>query len=452
MRTLPYRRLFFRTALHIGVALTAFVVIGAVSVLLIAATELQGYVETRDSTLGQEAAMVLEQQGTDALRDWLLNEAEVPADVSVYVLDENSRDLLGRQLPIEYVNFIRESVVGEAEAPDSNYRPVRLAPQIIAPDGQRFAFLVIPKDISIWGSPATLVGLLAVALAVISSVAWLIARALSQPIGELQLAVRELASGHTTARVPSSISRRNDELGSLAADFNTMADQLSELISGREALMREMSHELRSPLARMHAALALAVERNALPQEERAQMEREIERMNRVIGEMLRYSRMDTETTPRQKLVRIDKLLNELISDERTEAQTHECTLHLSAAQNLTVLGDSELLRSCFENVLRNAIRYAPAQSTIDIRAAANTGSIQVEIADRGPGVPVEHLEKIFEPYFRVASGGHHKDSTGLGLAIVKRIAKHHGGTVQAIRREGGGLSVKIRLPAADLS
>ena len=164
---------------------------------------------------------------------------------------------------------------------------------------------------------------------------------------------------------------------------------------------------------------------------------------------------MDTAIVPRQRLVRIGKLLDELVQDETIEAESHQCELRLDKQANLSVIGDPELLRSCFENILRNAIRYAPAGSVIDISAGRSSGAdqlIDVEIADRGPGVSAEHLERIFEPWFRVARGAHHKDSTGLGLAIVKRVAEHHGGSVRAAQRAGGGLTMRVSLPAADLN
>jgi signal transduction histidine kinase len=318
----------------------------------------------------------------------------------------------------------------------------------------------MPKGISLWGSPAITLGLLAVALLVIASVAWLIARAFTRPINELQLAVRELASGDISARVPDTISRRGDELGALAADFNSMADHLADLIEGRESLMREMSHELRSPLARLHAAIALAAERDLLDDAERDRIEMEIGRMNRVIGEMLSYSKLDTAVAPKNQLVRIDKLLSELVAVEEQEAENHGCALKLTTETDLTVLGDSELLASGFENIVRNAIRYAPAGTDVEIEAIRQKsrdrqpgpGNISVSIMDRGPGVAAEHLQDIFEPYFRISTGNHHQDSTGLGLAIVKRVAERHKGNVTASARTGGGLVVTLALPAVSLS
>jgi two-component system OmpR family sensor kinase len=446
--------LYTRMALYISAALAAFVLIGAASLASIAAWELRGYIETRQSSLGIQAAEVLASGGKAALLSWLQNDAEIPADVSVYILDETSQDLLGRKLPDQYTDFIEEFVTGHPTAPDSNFRNVRLAPQLIDADGSTYAFLVLPKSISLWGSPATAIGLLAAAILVIASVAWLIARAFSRPINELQLAVRELASGDIRARVPAAIAERGDELGALAADFNSMARQLTELIEGRENLLREMSHELRSPLARLQAAIALAAERNSLEQGERKRIDLEIGRMNRVIGEILHYSSLEASVAPKRKLVRIDKLLRELVAVEEIEATDKGCSLKLNTDSDLAIVGDPELLQSGFENILRNAIRYAPKDSVVSLSARSPDidGNIVVKISDRGPGVAAQHLQNIFEPYFRVSSGNHDQDSTGLGLAIVKRVFERHAGQVSARNRYGGGLSVVVHLPGAELS
>jgi two-component system OmpR family sensor kinase len=155
-------------------------------------------------------------------------------------------------------------------------------------------------------------------------------------------------------------------------------------------------------------------------------------------------------------LVKINRLLDELVIEEEIEASNRGCKLKLKTGKSLMVIGDPELLHSCFENILRNAIRYGPDNSTVTITAegeAANNGKqIIVEISDEGPGVADEHLERIFEPYFRTASGNHDKDSTGLGLAIVKRIVERHSGDICALNKNAGGLMVRVSLPAADLN
>lgn len=464
----PSTRLYWRMALYIGAALAAFAALAITSVVFVASQELQSYTATRHGTLGRQAADVLTARGRDGLARWLQSEASIPEGVTVYILDSRSVDILGRRLPEFYADFIRRSVVGPTQPPDGNYRPVRLAPQLVGPDGETYAFLVLPNRISLLGNAATTLGLLCAACVVVATVAWLIARAFARPLGELQSVVREIASGQIGARVPVEIASRRDELGALARDFNSMADQLGRLLESRSRLMAELSHELRSPLARMQAALALAAHRapDALP--ERARLEAEIRRLDAVIGDLLRYSRLDAPSPIARRLVRLDALLAELVRDEELEARERGVDLRLGSGAGLVVAGDPALLRSGFENVLRNAIRFAPWGSAVEIEAQDRGPEVVVTIADRGPGVPVEWLERMFEPYARVPPPGRDgcdgaaqdgrsgegvaAEGTGLGLAIARRVFLSHEGSAAAALRDGGGLVVTLRLPRAEVS
>jgi two-component system sensor histidine kinase CpxA len=391
---------------------------------------------------------VLSAGGREALVRWLDQDAAIPSDVTVYVLDARSQDLRGQPLPGLYADFVRRSVVGPPESPGDAFRPVRLAPQLLGPDGQLYTFLVLPNRISLVGNALTTFGLLAVAILVIATVAWWIARSVGRPVGELQRVVRELASGQTDARVPAELAARGDELGSLAADFNRMAEQISGLLASRARLMGELSHELRSPLARLQAALALAAHRGAVGGGEVARIEAEIRRMDRTIGDLLKFSRLDAAAPFQQRLVRLDELLGALVRDEELEAAGRGCRIELEASPGEPVVGDPELLRAAFENVLRNAIRYAPPGSAVSVTLRREHGWQHVGIADRGPGVPESFLERIFEPYVRVPDGS---EGTGLGLAIARRAVEAHGGQIGARPREGGGLEVSMRLPAAQV-
>ena len=449
---LPYSRLYLRMAVYIGTALLVFILFGAGILAVIASYELQDYVTTRQSALGKQAAEVLARDGRKALEVWLREDSEVHGDALIFILDQEGEDILKRQLPAEYANFVTNSIITPPDDPASNYRPLRLTPQLIGPDNEAYFFLVLPEGISLWGNASTLLALGAVALLIIASVAWLIASRFSKPIGELQAAVRQLASGHVEARVPSALANRRDELGSLAADFNLMADKLQTLMDSHEQLMHEMSHELRSPLARLQASLALTAHRQRLETDETRQIETEIRRMDRMIGDMLRFSKLDAQAGIAQKLVRIDKLLRELVSVEDVEARARGCVIHIETDRNLEIIGDPDMLRSGFENILRNAIRYAPADSRVDITGHMRQGAIHVTICDRGPGVPPKHLERIFEPFFRVKNESGDTSGSGLGLAIARRAFKAHEGTVIAATRNGGGLCFEITLPAAQLT
>jgi two-component system OmpR family sensor kinase len=447
----PLTRLYWRMALYIGAALALFTVLAVGSVMLVASQELANYTATRHSPLGREAAAVLRAGGRERLAQWLAREAAVPPGVTIYIFDANGRDILGRAPPALYARFIQRSVVGPPATYADSYRPVRLAPQLVAADGSTYAFLVLPNRISLLGNVTTTLGLLLAACVVVGVVAWLIARAFARPLGELQGVVREIASGQIGARVPAEIASRRDEIGALATDFNSMADRLSRLIEGRSQLMAELSHELRSPLARLQAALELAAARGAAELPDRARIESEIRRLDAVIGDIMRYSRLDAAAPVTRRLVHLETLLGELLADEEVEARAHGVQLRLGAAPGLSVVGDPELLRSAVENVLRNAIRHAPAGSTVEIQARRDAAQIVLVIADRGPGVPPEWLTRMFEPYARApvqpATPG-----SGLGLAIASRVLQAHAGSIRAQLRDGGGLEIEARLPAVELN
>lgn len=450
---IPYSRLYLRMVLYIGAALIAFSLIAAVSVFSIASFELRGYVAARQSPLARDAAAALETGGRPALVNWLQDHIKTQPDISIYIIDQQGEDLLQRSLPRELAGFVRESVAPDPrDDVNDNYLEIRLTPQLVAPDGSLLSFLLLPKSITLWGSAATRLGLVVAALLVAGIVALLIARTFGRPIRELQLAVRELTSGHVDARVPAAIAERPDELGTLAADFNTMADRMEQLISGRQQLLQEMSHELRSPLARLQAALALANHRTSTTAAEREQIEAEIGRMNKTIGEMLRFSSLDAGGTSPPRLIRLGKLLRELVDTEKVEAAAKDCSLEFDTERRLTLVGDPDLLRSGFENVLRNAIRHAPQGSCVEIVARRTRAGFEVQVRDRGPGVADAELERIFEPFFRAPATADQSSGSGLGLAIARRVFEAHAGEVTAAPRPGGGLVITIKLPAAEMS
>jgi signal transduction histidine kinase len=228
-----------------------------------------------------------------------------------------------------------------------------------------------------------------------------------------------------------------------------MATQLGGLLNSRQQLMRDMSHELRSPLARLQAALALADRKRPLPGAELARINLEIERMNQAIGDVLRFTRLEAAPLQAKHLLRIEDLLETLVADERDEAAAREIQLELLTVPALDVVGDPSLLRSGFENVLRNAIRHAPTGSKVLIDARTTDSTITVLIEDRGPGVPENMLERIFDPYVRLGGDTDDRTGTGLGLAIARRVFEAHDGRITAERAAPSGLRVRIELARA---
>jgi two-component system sensor histidine kinase CpxA len=267
---------------------------------------------------------------------------------------------------------------------------------------------------------------------------------LTSPVRRLRSVVDCFGRGDFSARAPAN---RKDELGELARSFNQMAGRIQTLLAAERRLLLDISHELRSPLARLGVAVELA--RSG---EDRDHMldriQKEADRLNELVGELLQVTRVEADPSMQKAdAVHLDELLADLVYDSLLEAKAKDCALLLKAPASAVVSGDEELIRRALENVIRNAIRYAPRGTAVDIELAKFYDSVVVSVRDYGPGVPDEALTRIFDPFYRVdsdrnrASGG-----LGLGLAIARRSVELHKGKLSA-QNARPGLLVTIEFP-----
>ena len=290
-----------------------------------------------------------------------------------------------------------------------------------------------------------------IALLVSGFICYLLTRYLTTPILRLREASQHLAAGELSTRAAAEMERRQDELGSLVRDFNTMADRIEELISRQRQLVSDVSHELRSPLARLNVALDIGRQRKG---DDPAfdQMEQDLESMNEMIGRLLSIARLDASTTPvAMTEVDLSELVSKIVRSAQFELQESNA-VHLTMSGQYFVQANAELLHSAIENVMRNAIRYTEGDSPIEVclrsQEFAPSNFVRLAIRDHGSGVPESELLNIFQPFYRVAedrdrlSGG-----TGLGLAIAERVVRIHGGTIHARNAAPHGLEVEILLP-----
>jgi two-component system sensor histidine kinase CpxA len=240
-------------------------------------------------------------------------------------------------------------------------------------------------------------------------------------------------------------------------DFNHMAERLESLVDAQKLLLRGVSHELRSPLARLSVALELAREDSdpaAAPHLDR--IERETERLNLLIGQLLTLSSMEAlEEVANRKPLSLNSIIERMLPDAEYEARQRECTVAFHADDQCTISGNQELLYRAIENVIRNAIRYTENGTEVEIRLAESmkNGSRQVEIdvSDRGPGIPENQREAILRPFYRVDYARSPKTGGfGVGLAIADRAVRLHHGAMSAANREGGGATFRITLPASE--
>lgn len=403
-----------------------------------------------------------EERGKAGLREYLDN-LENTQHVRAFLFNENMEEVSHRGAPEWAVRVAG----GGPRVPREGFifpaPPPVLRDSRASADGlHRFTLVLAPP-----AGPRLFLGprglpLPGLFIAVISSglVCYLLAWILTMPVVRLRAATRQLAAGDLTARAGAPNIRRRDEVAGLMRDFDAMAERLENLVKAQSRLLNDISHELRSPLARLNVALGLARQR-ANP-ESAAMLDRielEAGRLNELIGRLLTLARMeDGEQHVPSTSVPLDEVVLSVAEDAEFEAQARHCHVRSEIQAGVwEVRGDASLLHSAIENVVRNAIRYTREGSTVDIRLekmkSAGGDEAVVQVADCGDGVPPDALEKLFQPFYRLDDARvRHTGGVGLGLAITERAVRFHGGRVSARNRAAGGLMVEIRLPLSPAS
>jgi len=270
---------------------------------------------------------------------------------------------------------------------------------------------------------------------------------------QLRSATQELSDGNLAARVDNRLLKRHDEIGYLGHDFNVMAGRIESLVEAQRRLLGDISHELRSPLARQGVALGLARRRgNSEVTTALDRIGREAERMNQMIGQLLTLSQLESGADTLNSVeIDLAALIQEVASDADFEARSRERSVRVVSSETCSVSGVSELLRSAIENVVRNAVRHTAEKTEVEIalRCQNVNGSryAVVNVRDHGRGVPEAFVEDIFRAFYRVEHARDRKTGgTGLGLAIAARAVRLHEGTIKASNAAEGGLDVEIRL------
>jgi signal transduction histidine kinase len=284
---------------------------------------------------------------------------------------------------------------------------------------------------------------LLLALLISGAISYTVSRYLTRPLKSLQQASRSLAEGDLNTRisVPASGGDETDELG---RDFNSMASQLQEKIQAQRRLLNDVSHELRSPLARLRVALALAEKDPASTSQQLQRIDRETERLDELIGQLLAVPDATIELEDSLDLV---SLLRELCGDAHFECQQHDKQVHFySETDEAVVRTHSDLLKKALENVIRNAVNYSPKGTSVDVALSQASDSLVITVDDSGPGIPEAELQQIFEPFYRVDTARQRETGGfGLGLSIARRAIEQHTGTIRAANRHPG-LRITIEL------
>ena len=413
---------------------------------------------TRDavSLYAQSCAEEMDRYGPDALRDYI-RRLESGGHIHAAFYDEKGALLAGTDTAD--ARKAAESVTATGEPEFSISGGTALAAQrATGPAGHTYVFVAeMPRGPVGAFRPSARSQLFRLGLAILISglICYLLTRSLTGPIVRLRGAATQLATGDLSARAGAAVVKRRDEIGELGRDFNRMAGRIEDLITSERQLIRDISHELRSPLARLNVALGLARRRageGTAPALDRIELEAET--LNEMIGRLLALARMDAASAPPDPIrIELHTMVAGIAADAAFEAQERGTSVQVVSSVECTLVGSAELLHSAIENVVRNAIRYSKPGAPVEIRLGygqASAGRMaEISIRDHGPGVPESEIANLFRPFYRVADA-RERDSggIGLGLAITSRAVKLHGGTVSAKNAPGGGLLVTVCLPA----
>lgn len=409
----------------------------------------------------QTASEIYERDGVSPLASYM-NRMEDSAHIKGVLFDSNGRELSGRLVPNKARELAQRAAQTKrlereiAEGAGSE-GPTPLLAQFVNLEGGRAFVLVAEMPPDRGGHPPNW-RVHAVHMSVVLLIGGLfcywLARYLTAPVAKLRAATRELADGNLNARVAPLLGKRRDELVSLGLDFDVMAERIESLLGAQRRLLGDISHELRSPLARLNVALELARGRAGVEATSALdRINRESENLNQMIGQLLTLTRLESDGVELQKSeIDLPALVRRVVEDADFEARSHDRAVRVTASDDCTIIGVEHLLRSAIENVVRNAIRYTDTKTLVEVNLDCEQTNGKrfavVSVRDHGQGVPENALDKIFSSFYRVEDARDRQTGgAGLGLAITARAVRLHGGTVSATNAPDGGLIIKMNLP-----
>ena len=327
-----------------------------------------------------------------------------------------------------------------------NFRPARPFAQLVGPEGDTYTLIVLPPQNAVarWVSERSRLSFIVIVLLVSGVVSYLLARAISTPILRFRESTVAIADGDLDTRIPATLEKRSDEIGALAQDFNRMASKLQVAWQRQGELTSNVSHELRSPLARLKVALELA-RRKTGELTELDRIDAEAERLDGLVGQLLTFSKLDADMRGERAPIRLSELIDGVIEDVRFGHAGQPLRIDFSGDEAILVTAHAGALRSAIENVIHNAVIHGGSEVHVSLEQEGEHAILSV--TDSGGGVDAGELDRLFEPFFRATKSGA-TEGTGLGLAIAARALAMHDGTITA-RNVEPGLRVEMRLPVA---
>jgi two-component system sensor histidine kinase CpxA len=449
--------LFLRIFLWFWLGFTCLLLVFAGSILVMRPDILDAWRSLNQSAvlaLGAHIADAYERGGPGAL-ETALSDVERTARLRAWLYAADG-GALGRAAPLGgSSDLIAQALSGDEVERASGTGTFLLARRVSSRTGTSYVFVwesPIRSRLPLPGSRLQFwlrVGALILTAGVLC---WWFTWQITRPLRILRGAARRVSQGDLSVRISDAPAlRRGDELSELAREFDHMAARVEQLLTSQQQLLADISHELRSPLARLSLALDLARRRTGEGVPEHDRIALEIQRLNESIEQLLTLARLQgPPTQARPDQVDLRELVREVVQDARFEAEARGRRVEVTADCAASVRGSRPLLRSAVENVVRNAVRHAPERSAVEVAMTRQPDPprLSIVVRDRGPGVPTHALGRLFDPFYRVEEA-RDRDSggVGLGLAIVRQAMLAHGGEASASNHPGGGLAVRLDLP-----
>ena len=397
--------------------------------------------------LADLAARTFQEQGPTGLQQ-LLDNLSLTKRSRFWLVDTSGRELTNRSVPD---NILRGAATAQHnEGLYHSYEANVLAARATTPQGQYILIAELtPPSIS-ERVPGDLLWTLKLGTLFSAIVCLLIAHYLTKPIERLRDATHELARGNLDIRAGENLGNRQDEIADLVRDFDSMAGELRNQIQSERNLLSGVSHELRSPIARMRLALLIA--RHAKEPERNEMLDRleqDTVQLDSMLERILTVARLESgQLQPHFEPIDLNDVIDDVLHDANFEAFSTGATISYQRNGEIKVTGDAGLLHSAVENLVRNAMFYSGSAGKIDVALAKAGDSAVITVRDNGPGVPENALPLLFKPFYRVDdSRGTTTGGMGLGLAIVRNAVAVHGGSAVARNVSPHGLEVELRLP-----
>jgi len=472
------KKIFWKIFLPVLLAMVTLIIVGVFIVVNYSGKQLED-IQRQVPEIYEQAKETLLVGNESDLINWLEKINKEVTNAEIFIVNHENREILNRSVPsrsdlIRNRDLRRERNAWNADQRKGTRRRGEPRSAFERPSNRRdrFPFLFSNNGAefriifsrpkrglrSLARSQSFFFPILLTILALSGLVSWLLARNISQPVQRLRLGVQRIAQGNLHDNVALDLKNRQDEIGKLANDFDQMAKHISQLLASQQHLLRDVSHELRSPLARLQVALGLAEMRlqklagAEMIQPELNQIETEVNTLNTMIGKLLSLVNIKSLNIDKSELKWQEKnlvaILDSTIQNANYEAQNKQVTVKLSAPSESRINLLPDLMRSALDNIIRNAIRHASKNSTVIVSLESHATHHLIQISNQGERVPVEALEKIFEPFYRVSQVREHLQGTGgIGLAIAKQAVKLHNGKIWAENMEQG-FCVSIQIPA----